>query len=168
MMIVLTVLAIEIWFIGFPLPIRRSGTASRFTVGEDEITPVDVSLKGWLWIRPMLADHFKGKIEIEGRPMAQGDLLATQLNRNQFCLTDNRVMTSGEQMLGPLGCLYSNKLLWEQFAVDMDDGVVFGDGKTVIVYPQITAKDQDETVYAYRRMAGWPDALLEEKEGAGE
>lgn len=143
-------------YVGIPLPIKKEVTASQIVVGEDRAEPVDVKINGILRIFIGSDNRFEGKLEIDSYEGTKGAKVEALGYDGVY------VMKYESEEIG-MGVLISDSLLWSEFALQVDDGLIFGDGKNVVVYPQVDPDAIDEKITEIRRAAGWQEELLSEE-----
>ncbi len=156
----LAVIFVILKYVGVPIPIKKEVIASQIVIGEDSITPVEVEIDGWLRIFVGGVNRFEGEFEIEGQNQTQ------ETEITMFGVDD--VYTAKYDKAEQFDLLVSDSLFWRNFAFQITDGVIFADGKTVILYPEVTADTLEERITEIRREVGWSEQLLLEEETKSE
>ncbi len=162
--VLLAVIYVILKYVGVPIPIKKEVTASQIVIGETEITPVNVKIDGWLRIFIGSGNSFEGELEIESYEETK-DTDATALGTG---MDDVYILMHKKAGEDSFGLLVSDSLFWKNFAIQVTEGTMFTDGKTAILYPEVTADTMDERIEEIRRTVGWSEQLLAEEETKGE
>ena len=157
--VLLAVIYVILRYVGVPIPIKREVTASQIVIGQEDATPIKVKIDGVLRLFVGVNNRFEGSFEMEGYE-------GTKDSEVETLGTDGIYVMRYKAADIDKCLLITNSLFLRDFAVQLGDGVIFGDGKTVILYPQ--EDDVHETITKLRRKVGWQESLLTEETTANE
>lgn len=149
--LILLLLILVVYFAAIPIPIRKEVAASSYVIGQNEISDVKIYMDGTLTMRIFKPEEnrFEGQIQIEGYPESEGTLTTVKTFPNVYSMNyyfDGKFY--------PFGNLVSDFFLFSEFGINVapDGGILFDDGQTLLVYPQITADRISETTERYREI----------------